>query len=39
MDYLTQILGSGLMITFAFFTAEVILGIGLIFKKDSDDEE
>ena len=39
MDYLTQILESGLMIPFAFLTAVIILGIGFLFKKDSDDEE
>ena len=39
MDYLTQILESGLMIPFAFLTAVIILGIGFLFKKGSDDEE
>jgi len=27
------------MIRFAFLTAVIILGIGFLFKKDSDDEE
>ncbi len=31
MNYLTQILESGLMIPFAFLTAVVILGIGFLF--------
>ena len=39
MGYLSQILGSGLMIPFAFLTAVIILGIGFLFKKGSDDEE
>jgi len=39
MDYLTPILESGLMIPFAFLTAVIILGIGILLKKDSDDEE
>ncbi len=39
MDYLTQILESGLAVPFAFLTAVIIFGIGFLFKKDSDDEE
>ena len=39
MDYLTQILESGLAVPFAFLTAVIILGIGFLLKKDSDDEE
>jgi hypothetical protein len=39
MHYLTQILESGLAVPFAFLTAVVILGIGFLFKGDSDDEE
>lgn len=39
MEYLTQILESGLAIPFAFLTAVIILGIGFVFKKDTDDKE
>lgn len=39
MHYLTQILESGLAVPFALLTAVVVLGIGYLFKSDSDDEE